>query len=511
MSAASRPRAAVVTLTLALVVAGCIGDRDGSPDDVSWEPCPEVPAEAVGDLAPPEFLTQLTAQVTYECATITVPRDWSDRDGDTFDIALLRARSDRQQDRIGSLVINPGGPGASGVDTAVFLSFGPAFGGLPEEVTGRFDIVGFDPRGVERSSPVDCLTDADLDAAFAAEPDPVEQEEFEAMLAYQERTADACGEKYGEMLRDYSTHQAARDLDAVRSAVGDKKLTYLGFSYGTLLGAVYAQLHPDRIRAMVLDGAVDATADPVEMARGQAEGFERAFDNFSDWCAEAGADVCPLGADARDAVTTALEDARKSPAVGADGREATAGWILYAVISALYSDASWPALAAAIDQLDTGDPTGVFDLADAYTDRTSDGHYSNMWDANLVISCADEAAEVSVEQARDLQERWRAELPLFGGTVALGTLGCYGWPVEPDPYPTGPAKGAPPLLVIGTTGDPATPYESAGKLASMLGVGVVLTWEGEGHTAYPGSECVIKTVDAYLIDLTVPAEGTTCD
>jgi pimeloyl-ACP methyl ester carboxylesterase len=503
----------VLILTMALVAAGCTGIRGilPSPGAVTWEPCSDVPAEAVGELVPPDFVAQLTAHMTYECATITVPRDWSNPDGGTFEIALLRARADRQQDRIGSLVINPGGPGASGVDSAVFLSFGPAFGGLPEGVTQRFDIVGFDPRGVDRSSPVDCVSDADLDASFSAEPDPVDQDEFQVLLAQQQRTATVCGQRYGEQLRHYSTHQTARDLDAVRAAVGDEKLTYLGFSYGTLLGAVYAQLHPDRIRAMVLDGAVDAAADTVTMARGQAEGFEQAFDNFASWCGQAGAGVCPLGDDARAAVTTALEDARKSPAAGADGRKATAGWVLYAVVSALYSEASWPALAAAIDQLERGDSTGVFDLADSYADRSSDGTYSNMWDAHQVIGCADQGADVSVAQARTLQQRWREELPLFGGTVALGVLGCHEWPVEPDPYPTGPAAGAPPVLVIGTTGDPATPYESAEKLAEMLGVGVVLTSEGEGHTAYPSSPCVIENVNAYLINLAVPERGTTCD
>ncbi|HEY8453514.1 MAG: alpha/beta hydrolase [Micromonosporaceae bacterium] len=510
MTRAIRPAVAVL-LAVLLVAAGCPGgdDRDRDATGTDWESCPDVAAEAVGDLVPRNFLNQLTEGKTYECATITVPRDWSDPDGATIELSLMRVRADNQRNRIGSLVVNPGGPGASGIDLAVFLSFGDRFGGLSTEITERFDIVGFDPRGVERSSPVECLSDEDVDASFAAEPDPVDREQFEAMLSELQRTAKRCGDKYGDTLRLYSTHQAARDLDAIRAAVGDEKLTYLGFSYGTLLGAVYAQLHPDRVRAMVLDGAVDATADAVEAARHQAEGFERAFDNFADWCARAGAQ-CPLGDDPRAAVTAALDQARTSPVAGEDGRRATAGWVMYAVIAALYSENTWPVLGAAIDQLDEGDPSGVFDLVDTYADRSPDGTYSNMWDAYQVITCADEAPEVTVEQARELQEQWRKEMPLFGASVALGTLSCYGWPVEPDPYPTGPAKGAPPILVVGTTGDPATPYESAGRLADMLGVGVVLTWEGEGHTAYPSSPCVKDTVNAYLIDLTVPESGKTC-
>lgn len=499
---------ALLAVALLAATAGACTDSPEESDGSAWEPCPEVPQEAVGEMVPPGLLEQVTEGVTYECTTITVPRDWSEPEGETLDLALLRARSDDQSDRIGSLVVNPGGPGASGVETAALLSFGATYGGLPDPLPTRFDIVGFDPRGVDRSSPVECIPDEALDESFGADPDPT-QAEIQEMLTAQERTAQRCGERYGEDLRYYSTHQTARDMEAVREAVGDDQLTYLGFSYGTLLGAVYAHLHPDRVRAMVLDGAVDPAADPVTASRHQAEGFKRAFDNFATWCTGADQGVCPFD-DARAAVTAALEEARTSPVTGADGREATAGWVLYAVVSALYAQQSWPALAAAIDQLDTGDPSGVFDLADAYTDRSSDGEYSNMWDASRAISCADGGATVSAEQARQLQQQWREELPLFGPPLALGTLTCHGWPVEPDPYPTGAADGAPPILVVGTTGDPATPYEAAGRLADLLEVGVVLTYEGEGHTAYPGSECVNTAVADYVVDLSVPEEGTTC-
>lgn len=509
-------------VTTTLVVAGCTlpgsapraevesGSR-ATPSGATpqWRACPEVAEQVAGRAAP---------DMRYECARITVPRRWSDTggaatagpgSGETFEIALLRARSGKQRDRIGSLVVNPGGPGGSGVDTAVYLSFGPAFGGLPAAVTERFDIVGFDPRGVSRSSPVECVSDADLDASFGYDPDPTSPEQFDGLVALNQRIGRACGAKYGDQLPLYGTEQAARDLDAVRAAVGDDKLTYLGYSYGTLLGAVYAQLYPQRVRALVLDGAIDPRQGMVAASESQAKGFERAFDNFVRWCA-GNADRCPLAPDARAAVTSAIDKARVSPVVGADDRRATAGWVFYAVISSLYTEQGWQELARAIEKLDGGDPADVFRLADAYAGRNPDGTYSNLFDANLAVNCADEDDKLSRQRIRELQSRWRDAYPLFGPALAMGMLTCAEWPGRPDPYPTGRADGAPPILVVGTTGDPATPYEQAPALADMLGVGRLLTWDGEGHTAYPQTACVTNAVNAYLVDLVVPRAGSRC-
>ncbi|MFF5175863.1 alpha/beta hydrolase [Micromonospora sp. NPDC000089] len=477
----------------------------GGPD---WRPCPEVADELVGRGAP---------GLRYDCAKISVPRSWGNGTGttagpgggQTFEIALLRARSSRQQSRIGSLVINPGGPGGSGVDTAVYLSFGPAFGGLPAAVTDRFDIVGFDPRGVSRSSPVKCISDAELDTSFGYDPDPAAQRSFDDFVALNQRIGAGCGKKYGDQLPLYGTEQAARDMDAVRAAVGDDKLTYLGYSYGTLLGATYAQLYPQRVRALVLDGAVDPQQQLIAGSESQAKGFERAFGNFDRWCA-GNAARCPIAPDARAAVVSAIDKAKVSPVRGADGREATAGWVFYAVISSLYTESGWQELARAIDRLRGGDPADVFKLADAYAGRGEDGHYSNLFDANLAINCADETEKPSLDQIRQLQSQWRQKYPLFGPALAVGMLGCVEWPGQRDPYPTGKAVGAPPIVVVGTTGDPATPYEQTARLADMLGVGRVLTWEGEGHTAYPQTSCVTDAVNAYLISLTVPPEGLRC-
>lgn len=473
----------------------------GSP--AAWRACPEIPEDLVGRGAP---------DMTYECSTITVPRDWtaSATPGtDTFSIELIRARSSKQRDRIGSLVLNPGGPGGSGIDTAVYLSFGPAFGGLPDEITERFDIVGFDPRGVARSSPVKCISDADLDATFGYDPDPDTEREFAGLVSLTNRIGDACGDRYGDRLRLFSTEQTARDIDAIRAAVGDQKLTYLGYSYGTLLGATYAHLFPRNVRALVLDGAVDPRQNFLAGSESQAKGFERAFDNFAVWCAQTPA-KCPIAPDARAAVTAAIEKARVSPAKDSHGRVATPGWVFYAVISSLYTESGWEDLATAIDRIGRGDPSSAFELADAYAQRDEDGDYSNLFDANLAINCSDQEERVGRERIRQLQGEWRTKYPLFGPALAVGMLSCTEWPGQRDPYPTGPATGAPPILVVGTTGDPATPYEQTGKLADLLGVGRVLTWEGEGHTAYPQTRCITDAVDRYLIDLTVPSEGQRC-
>ncbi|MBX6724328.1 MAG: alpha/beta fold hydrolase, partial [Dactylosporangium sp.] len=294
-------RLAAVLAAVALLAAGCTFDRhdraepgSASAGTVRWRNCADE-ARTVFRQAP--------RSVTYECATIAVPRNWAQPAGETFDIALLRARAAGQRGRIGSLVVNPGGPGASGIQLAVYLS-----AGLPAEITRRFDIVGFDPRGVGRSSPVKCLSDADLDRMFGSEPDPVTDAQFEEAVAIARQAGEACAAKYGETLPLFSTEQAARDLDAVRAAVGDEKLTYLGYSYGTLLGATYAQLFPGAVRALVLDGAVDPRQDAIAASEGQARGFERAFDAFATWC-RTSAGLCPIGPDARATVAGVLDQA----------------------------------------------------------------------------------------------------------------------------------------------------------------------------------------------------------
>lgn len=515
MQRRSRSVLAVLAVILA-VAAGCTVPTfapNGSEEPASsssaapgagsadWQPCPDVPRQLVGRTAP---------GMTYDCAKVSVPRDWKNPGGgETYSISMIRIRSSKQQNRIGSLLINPGGPGGSGIELSVYLSFGEAFGGLPTEITNKFDIIGFDPRGVGRSDPFRCVSPADLDATNSAPPDPASLADFDKLVTLNKKIAQECEAKYGDQLPSFSTEQAARDMDSLRQAVGDAKMSYLGFSYGTLLGATYAQLFPQNVRAMVLDGAVDPKQDLVEGSESQAKGFERAFTNFANWCRQT-ADKCPIAPDARKAVTDALTAAATNPVPGSDGRKATPGWIFTGVISSLYSESGWTKLAAGIAQLKQGNAKGIFSLADTYVERAPNGTYSNLFEANRAVNCADNQEKPSIDQVRRLQGEWRKKYPLFGGALAVGLLPCAVWPGARDPYPVGAAKDAPPIVVVGTTGDPATPYENTADLASMLGVGHVLTWEGEGHTAYPSTSCIVNAVDDYLIDLKVPQAGLRC-
>jgi hypothetical protein len=259
---------------------------------------------------------------------------------------------------------------------------------------------------------------------------------------------------------------------------------------------------------MVLDGAVDPTASPIALSEGQAQGFEHAFDDFAAWC-KANKNACPIADDPRGEVMAAINNARTHPVTGPGGRQATSGLIDLAVIQSLYLQDFWTYMAQAIDNLKQGDTRLVFALADNYSERDDSGHYSNTTDAFNAVSCADSPSP-DVNQIRALQSQWRAKYPLFGATLAVGLLNCTEWPAAKDPYPTGKAVGAPPIVVVGTINDPATPYASTAKLSDMLGVGHVITWQGDGHTAYLTSGCIRDAVDQYLINLTVPQTGLTC-
>jgi pimeloyl-ACP methyl ester carboxylesterase len=470
-----------------------------------WRSCPEVATEVIGSPMP---------GTTYDCATITVPQNWAAPDrGKTFDLALVRVRSQQRKDRIGSLVINPGGPGGSGVDAAVGLTV-PVFG-LPQAILERFDVVGFDPRGVARSSPVRCVSDADLELGLGVDPEPDSEREWRHLIASSKKMADNCRARYGDQLALFSTRQAAHDLDAVRRAVGDKKLTYLGYSYGTLLGATYAQLFPTNVRAMVLDGAVNPRQGVVAATETQARGFERAFYNFSGWCKK-NPKRCTISKNPRAAVKAALAKAEKTPVLSQEGRAVTPGWLTLATQSAMYSDFLWPELSNAIDSLAKNNPDPALKLADEFVSRSPDGSYANMVQANAVVNCADQREAVSVAQVRKLETSWRKRYPLFGASIATGLMTCAVWHGKRDPYPVGPARQAPPIVVVGKTGDPATPHENTAQLAKMLGTGRVVTVEGEGHGSYPGylsgpaGECLDAAIEKYLVSLQAPPNELRC-
>ncbi|MDQ3475781.1 MAG: alpha/beta hydrolase, partial [Actinomycetota bacterium] len=284
-------------------------------DDISWEDCTDNVESAVGG--------QLDRPLTFECGTTLVPKDYDDPTDGEYELFLLRGVSPEQTDRIGSLLVNPGGPGGSGVNTAIGLALS-----LPMELLARFDIVGFDPRGVGLSSPVECLSASFKDEINAAEPTPRTPQEVDEALDLSEEVGDGCEDKYGDELGNFNTTYTARDMDRLREALGDEQLTYLGYSYGTTLGSTYAELFPDRVRALVLDGAVDPSKDDLESSEGQAAGFEQAFDAFAADCAAQGA-ACPAGPDPRALVYELLEVAEPAPipSSGPGGRSATDGLV----------------------------------------------------------------------------------------------------------------------------------------------------------------------------------------
>lgn len=459
-------------------------DRDGAP---AWTACED------------ELLSGL------DCATLAVPLDHAEPDGDTVDIALARQRAADPDRRIGSLFINPGGPGASGVDLVPQLA-----SVLDDAVLDRFDIVGFDPRGVGRSTAVRCIDDPATVNALDADPDT--PEEIARITAEHDAFVQACTERHGDLLPHLSTADTARDLDRLREAVGDEQLTYLGFSYGTELGATYATLFPDSIRVLVLDGAVGPNLSDDELALTQAQGFERAFDNFVDACRD---DIaCAARPDAEevyDRVRAAVEAAPIPVSTDGEQRDLAIGDFQIGVVSALYDQALWAFLARGLVDADNGDGAMLLALSDLYHERKPDGTYPNAADANVAISCADTTERGGLAVAQAAAERFAAEAPRFGAQLGWGMLSCEGWPAAAQPLPTLRTSTEAPILVIGTVNDPATPYEWAGQLdAALKPASRLLTWEGEGHTAYLKSDCVTEEVDALLLELTEPDDGTTC-
>jgi pimeloyl-ACP methyl ester carboxylesterase len=405
--------------------------------------------------------------------------------------------------------VNPGGPGASGADAAIGRALT-----LPEDVLRRFDLVGFDPRGVALSTPVECVPAELKDRMVAAEPRPVTDEQLDETFALAQEMADGCTEEYGDALATFNTVDTARDMDLLRESLGDEQLTYLGQSYGTTLGSTYAELFPDRVRALVLDAAVDPDADPQANAEARAAGFEAGFDAFGGNCVALIAG-CPLSADPRQFVVDLMAQAATTPIPSAregETRQATPGVVLTAIQAALYTTSAWPQLTQGLAAARNGDAQGLFSLADAYYGRLQDGTYSNLIDANAAINCADADPDQQVpeEEIRTLAADWGQRYPLFGAGTAAGLYSCSVWEADRTPVPARDAEGAAPILVIGNTGDPVTPAQGAVDLAEDLTSGVLLTWQGQGHTAYPKTDCVNAAVNAYLIDLTVPQDGLTC-
>jgi len=443
-----------------------------------------------------------------QCGTLEVPLDPGEPSGEQIKLAVARsAATGTPEERIGSLVLNPGGPGGSGIE---FLAgAAPAF---PESLTDRFDLVSFDPRGVGQSTPVRCIDDATKDEQLDGDLSPDTPEEVQQAVQDQQEFLEGCERRAGDMIEHMSTADVAADVDVLREAIGDDQLSYLGYSYGTSIGAVYATLFPERVRALVLDGSVSPSMTSEEQLLAQAQGFERTLASFVGNCnADPG---CTLGPDAAASIGTIRVGLAADPVeVATESGTRTLGPDLFdlAVATALYDTTLWGTLATSMSQLDDGGASTLLSLVDRQIGRQPDGSYDNSSDAQSMVSCADDPGRPSQEEAFAAAERVTATAPNLGGIVAFGMLGCLDWPLAENPVPTITGAGAPTVLVVGTVGDPATPYEWSEQMTDALESAVLLTYEGDGHTAFlRGGSCIETAVVDYLVDLVMPPAGTRC-
>jgi pimeloyl-ACP methyl ester carboxylesterase len=441
------------------------------------------------------------------CADIWVPLNYDAPDGLAITLKAKRQPAADPSHKVGSLFINPGGPGGSGIDYLGYANFDKA-------ITDVYDVIGFDPRGVGRSTPVDCLSDSGMDAYLASDPSPDTPAEVSQMQQQWARFTAGCVARSGPLLQHMSTVEVARDLDILRSLVGDRSLHYFGASYGTYIGATYAALFPKRVGRMVLDGAVDPLASPHKSEISQAAGFETALTAYLQDCV-ASSD-CPLGTSvdtARANLAALLKQIDSKPLPTSSGRPLTEGLAFLGVIVTLYSRSTWKYLTQGLTQAVSGQGDVLLALSDAYDDRQPDGTYSsNLLEAEPAVNCLDHPEHESVAEIESGAAEFERVAPVFGSVAAWFPYECSNWPVPRiQPLPDFSAKGAAPIVVVGTTRDPATPYQQAVNLAHELSSGVLLSRDGDGHTAYAsGNTCIDSAVDAYLAQGTVPALGTTC-
>lgn len=452
----------------------------------------------------------------FQCATMRAPLDYENPDPDTdLTLAVTRKRAEGPADqRIGSLLVNPGGPGGSAVD------YVQRFAGLgyPKDVRARYDIVGVDPRGVARSEPVECLTDREMDAHTQVDETPDDEREVDALVAADEKFAQGCDRRHDELLGHVSTVEAARDMDVLRAVLGDEKLHYVGASYGTYLGATYAGLFPSRAGRLVLDGAMDPSLSAEQLNRDQTAGFETAFTAFAEDCVQRS--DCPLGTkSAKDAgrrLKALLERLDRQPVDTGESRKLGEALATTGVISAMYREQDWEHLREALRRVQQGDGALLLAMADAYYERDQDGEYGNIMYANTAINCLDlPAAFDGPKDVKKAVPSFEKASPVFGRGFAWAAHNCTSWQKVARKSVGEPhvirAEGADPILVIGTTRDPATPYTWAEGLAAQLDSGVLLTYDGDGHTAYVrGSDCVDRTVNTFLLDGRAPKNGKVC-
>ena len=511
-----RRRPALALCAASLVLVGACGtpapQSESAPDrdelaefygqELVFEPCAPYATSAADE--------QTFADERFDCARVQVPLDYADPEGPRGEVALLRAKA--RGEKIGSLLVNPGGPGGSGMNIVALL--GPVWEHGP--VGERFDVIGFDPRGVGASTPqVQCYTDAETDRGEIPEPYLFDVGDAEEAQDVARRCIEGTGGV--EALTSVGSHNVVRDMDVMRAVLGDEKLSYLGYSYGSELGAMYAEAFPQNLRAMVIDGAVDPEKTEAEFRLSQFAAWQTAFDELAEQCAAAPS--CPLGTDPVRATETFQDLVRplqERPVPTADGRELTYDDAVQGVSTALFAKAQWPIITQGLAELAAGRGDVLLGLRDAALGRGPDGRYGGGLhvDANLAIRCMDNPRR-SAEENTELSRQARQAAPFLdpGEPVEQAHYECEAWP-EPVsrslPWLTGDVD-LPPTLTVSVTGDPGTPHQGGINMARLLG-GSLLTVEGSQHgvALFGQSECVDEAVSDYLIDLQIPPDNARC-
>lgn len=502
---------AVLLLAGCAVVIGGRAERGQGADRTDY-----------AESAPPRARTPISWQDCFDpsadvnvpegtaCGVLSVPVDYARPDGDAAGIFVIRFPATGE--KIGSLIINPGGPGESGANAALAM-----VGTLPQAIRERFDLVGFDPRGVGNSAPAAvCNSDEDNDRLRALDQVDYSEAGVASIEAETKQFVQRCVDEMGdEFLANLGTENVAKDLDALRQELGDDKLTYLGYSYGTRIGASYAEQFPDKVRAMILDGGIDPNADPAEADIRQAAAFQKAFDNYAADCAKTPS--CPLGTDPAKAVDvyhSLVNPLVGNPAETEDPRGLSYSDAIIGTILPLYSPTLWSRLTQGLTELTENRGDTLLSLSDEYMKRDADGHYSNSTDVRVAVNCVDKPPITDRAKVVDQDRKAREVAPFmsygeFTGHAPLST--CAFWPVPPTSEPHElKVEGLPPTLIVSTTNDPATPYQAGVELAEQLG-GTLLTFEGTQHTVvFQGDACVDDIAVKYLVDVTVPPAGTRC-
>ncbi|MFJ9728285.1 alpha/beta hydrolase [Streptomyces sp. NPDC101209] len=516
-----RPRnAALLLATAALLVSACSPSGPaGGAGGAAEAALAALPRSTPSALAPyyGQKLSWRDCGVPgFQCATMKAPLDYAHPGGGDVKLAVARKKATGKGKPLGSLLVNPGGPGGSAIG---YLQQYAGIG-YPAEVRARYDMVAVDPRGVARSEPVECLNGRQMDAFTQTDTTPDDQRETGQLVDAYKKFAEGCGAHSAGLLRHVSTVEAARDMDILRAALGDRKLTYVGASYGTFLGATYAGLFPERVGRLVLDGAMDPTLSARRLNLDQTAGFETAFQSFAKDCVRQ--PDCPLGHKGTTPAQVGRNlsaffkklDAHPLATGDADGRKLGEALATTGVIAAMYDEGSWSQLREALTSaMKDGDGAGLLVLSDSYYERDGQGRYSNLMFANAAVNCLDlPGAFSSPEQVQKALPSFEKASPVFGEGLAWASLNCAYWPVKATGEPHRiEAKGAAPIVVVGTTRDPATPYRWAQSLAAQLISGRLLTYQGDGHTAYGrGSDCIDSAIDTYLLHGTPPAKGKRC-